>query len=288
MTIQRLLTALFLIPLVVCAVLYGSVSLVAVVIAAVMLLALREFFALGVQAGMTGHALWTSLCALLLLGAQYLETRQTSHQLAGGWTLLREPGWSGALLDLAVVLFVLGSTALSLAQDGPIGEIFPAISISSAGMLLIAAPLSYLVRLHGIERIGPWLLLFVLVLVWVGDSLAYFIGRQFGRTPMAPRVSPKKTWEGAAANLVGSLLVAPWFVRVTGIDITHLLAMAALGNVAGQLGDLTESAYKRAAGAKDSSSLLPGHGGVLDRIDSLVFAIPVVWYYFRMVVERRG
>jgi phosphatidate cytidylyltransferase len=287
-TIPRILTAAVLIPVVVCAVLYGNVSLVAVVIASVMLLALREFFALGVQAGMTGHALWTSLCALLLLGAQYLETRQTSHQLAGGWTLLREPGLSGALLDLAVVLFVVGAAGLSLLQEGSINTIFPAISISSAGMLLIAAPLSYLVRLHGIERIGPWLLLFVLVLVWVGDTLAYFVGRQFGRTPMAPRLSPKKTWEGAAANLAGSLMVAPAFVRVTGLDITHLLAMAALGNVAGQLGDLTESAYKRAAGAKDSSSLLPGHGGVLDRIDSLILAAPVVWYYFRMVVERRG
>jgi len=287
-TIQRILTALFLIPLVVWAVLHGNVSLVALVVAAVMLLALQEFFALGVQAGMTGHVRWTSLCALFLLGAQYLETRQTSHQLAGGWTLLREQGLSGDLLDLAVVLFILGSTALSIAQDGPIGDVFPAISISSAGMLLIAAPLSYLVRLHGIERIGPWLLLFVLVMVWVGDSLAFFVGRQFGRTPMASRVSPKKTWEGAAANLAGSLIVAPAFMGVTGLDITHLLAMAALGNVAGQLGDLTESAYKRAAGAKDSGSLLPGHGGVLDRIDSLIFAIPVVWYYFRIIVERRG
>jgi phosphatidate cytidylyltransferase len=287
-TFQRILTAAVLIPVVVGAVLYGNTSLVAILVALAAVLALLEFFALGKQAGMGGQALWTILCALLLIAAQYLETRQTSHALAGGFTLLRDAGTSEHLLELAVLLFVLGVSALSVVQEGPLSAIVPAMGISSAGLLFIAAPLSFVVRLHGIERVGPYLLLFVLLLVWVGDTLAYFVGRQFGRMLMAPRLSPKKTWEGAAANLAGSLLVAPAFVRATGLDLAHLLAMAALGNVAGQLGDLTKSAYKRAAGAKDSGTLLPGHGGMLDRIDSLIFAAPVVWYYFRIIVERRG
>jgi phosphatidate cytidylyltransferase len=133
-------------------------------------------------------------------------------------------------------------------------------------------------------RVGPKLLLFALVLVWAGDTAAYFVGRSIGRWKMAPNLSPNKTWEGAAANLLASLAVGVFFARWTGIGLRSLLPGAALANVAGQLGDLAESAYKRSAGAKDSGGLLPGHGGMLDRVDALVFAVPVVWYYFKLVL----
>jgi phosphatidate cytidylyltransferase len=154
--------------------------------------------------------------------------------------------------------------------------------------LFVALPFSFVVRLHATDSDGRKLLLFVLVLVWVGDTLAYFVGRGVGRLPMAPKLSPKKTWEGAAANLLGALLVAVVFARWMTVQPGHLLMMAALGNVAGQMGDLLESAYKRSAGVKDSGMLLPGHGGILDRIDALILAAPVVWYYFELVVGRRG
>ncbi len=103
---------------------------------------------------------------------------------------------------------------------------------------------------------------------------------------MAPQLGSKKTWEGAAANLVGSLGVALVFARWMSIEPRHLVVMAALGNISGQVGDLLESAYKRSAGVKDSGGLLPGHGGVLDRVDALILAAPVVWYYFVLVVGR--
>jgi phosphatidate cytidylyltransferase len=103
---------------------------------------------------------------------------------------------------------------------------------------------------------------------------------------MAPALSPKKTWEGAAANLCGSLLVAIFFARWMQVDTLSLLVIAGLANIAGQMGDLIESAYKRGAGVKDSSSLLPGHGGMLDRIDSLILAIPVVWIAFQWLALR--
>ena len=96
---------------------------------------------------------------------------------------------------------------------------------------------------------------------------------------MAPLLSPKKTWEGAAGNLIGALLVALLFSYWIQTDLTVMLIVAALANIAGQVGDLFESAYKRSAGVKDSGSILPGHGGMLDRIDSLIFAAPVVWCY---------
>ena len=101
---------------------------------------------------------------------------------------------------------------------------------------------------------------------------------------MAPQLSPKKTWEGAAANLLGSAIVAVALFRWLNIDAFQAVLMACLANGAGQAGDLLKSAYKRGAGVKDSGTLLPGHGGVLDRIDALILAAPVVWYYFRFVL----
>src|SRR5262249_37993583 len=148
---------------------------------------------------------------------------------------------------------------------------------------------------------GPLYLLFLMLLVWVGDVAAYYVGRAFGRHKLAPRVSPGKTWEGSAASVLCAVIVGLLlFHRINPIaaflSSVHLLssqkltscsspflaapiwfvvAFAAAVNVAAQVGDLVESALKRGAGVKDSGSLLPGHGGVLDRIDALLFALPV-------------
>ncbi len=103
---------------------------------------------------------------------------------------------------------------------------------------------------------------------------------------MAPALSPKKTWEGALGNLIGSLLVAVAFSYWLQIDIWMLIAVAVLANIAGQMGDLLESAYKRSANVKDSGGLLPGHGGMLDRIDSLILASPVVWAAYQWLATR--
>jgi phosphatidate cytidylyltransferase len=122
-----------------------------------------------------------------------------------------------------------------------------------------------------------------LVITWAGDTVAYFVGRALGKHPFAPHLSPKKTWEGAIASFAGSLLVGCAFSWWLTAPVPHLLAMAGVGNVAGQAGDLLESAYKRSAGVKDSGALLPGHGGILDRIDALILATPAVWYYWILV-----
>jgi phosphatidate cytidylyltransferase len=183
-------------------------------------------------------------------------------------------------LEDAFFLFLMGVAVLTLWTKRPMVEALPAAGISSGGLLLIAFPLTFAVRLEAIPREGPAILLFVLVITWVGDTAAYFVGRAVGKRKLAPVLSPKKTWEGTIASIFGALLVAVVFSRWLVVPLPHLLTMAALGNVAGQAGDLLESAYKRSAGVKDSGSLLPGHGGVLDRIDALILAIPVVWYYW--------
>jgi phosphatidate cytidylyltransferase len=217
---------------------------------------------------------------------QWLAGSEPAYQLAGGLSLHRQmsrfvtapEGVQGAF-----IIFLVGVTALTLWTRRPLVETLPAAGISSSAMLLVAFPLSFAIRLHGLGREGPWLLLFALAITWANDTVAYFVGRAIGKHRLAPGLSPKKTWEGSIAGFAASLLVGWLFSRWLTGPVPHLLIMAALGNVAGQAGDLLESAYKRSAGVKDSGGLLPGHGGVLDRIDALILAIPVVWYYWTSV-----
>ncbi len=121
--------------------------------------------------------------------------------------------------------------------------------------------------------------MFGLMVNWIGDTGAYYIGKNFGRRKLAPSISPGKTWEGAAASavtgVVFGLIYLPLAIKGTSLLMAGLLALAT--NVAGQVGDLAESAIKRGVGVKDSGSLLPGHGGFLDRVDSTMFALPVLY-----------
>jgi phosphatidate cytidylyltransferase len=190
-------------------------------------------------------------------------------------------------LEIVLVLFVLGAAIIALGSRRAPAEVFSSVSVSAAGLVVIVIPFSAVVRLNGVEFLGRQLLLFTLVVVWIGDSAAYFAGHAFGRLKMSPNLSPNKTWEGAGANLLGALLVAAVFAYWMKFPLAHMLAMAALGSVAGQVGDVFESAFKRSAGVKDSGTLLPGHGGVLDRIDALILAAPAVWYYFQWFILGR-
>ena len=286
MTWKRVATAAVLIPLVVGLVLFGTTNWVAVAVAAVTVLALQEFFALGDAIGHRAYRIWATVCAILIVYAQWVATLEASYQLVWGLSLHRQIGRFASSLGTTqdvFFLFLLGVTALTLWTKRPLVETLPAASISSSGLLLIALPLSFAVRLHGWNGAGPRLLLFALAITWAGDTVAYFVGRAVGKHPFAPHLSPKKTWEGAVASFAGSLLIGFALSGWLHAPVPHLLAMAGVGNVAGQAGDLLESAYKRSAGVKDSGALLPGHGGILDRIDALILAIPAVWYYWILV-----
>jgi phosphatidate cytidylyltransferase len=286
MTWKRVATAAVLIPFVVGLVLFGSTVWVALALALIVALAMLEYFSLGDAIGHRAYRIWTVTCGLLLVYAQWVVTLQASYPLGWGLTLhrliARFATGLGTTQDV-FFLFVLGVAGLTLWTKRPLVEALPAAGISSSALLLVAYPLSFAVRLHGWGKEGPRLLLFALVITWAGDTVAYFVGRAIGKHPFAPHLSPKKTWEGAAASFAGSLLVGLTFSRWLSVPLPHLLVMAGVGNVAGQAGDLLESAYKRSAGVKDSGALLPGHGGILDRIDALILAIPAVWYYWILV-----
>jgi phosphatidate cytidylyltransferase len=127
----------------------------------------------------------------------------------------------------------------------------------------------------------PQRVLLLLAIIWIGDTAAYYGGRALGRHLLAPKVSPKKTVEGAVAGLIGSVMAGTaggtWFLRE---PLTRLIWVSLVTAIAGQLGDLAESVLKRSAGVKDSSSVMPGHGGILDRLDSLFFAAPIFYWLF--------
>jgi phosphatidate cytidylyltransferase len=136
-----------------------------------------------------------------------------------------------------------------------------------------------------LREANPHWLMYGLLVNWAGDIGAYYIGKPFGRHKLAPRVSPNKSWEGSIASVVTSMLIAGAYLRyfIPTIPVAHVLALTTLTNAAGQLGDLAESAMKRGADVKDSGTILPGHGGFLDRVDSTLFALPVIYGYLLLV-----
>jgi phosphatidate cytidylyltransferase len=284
--LARILTACILIPLVVALVWWGPAWLLAVAAATVALLALLEFLHLGERVGLRAFRKWTLLCAAGLFYAQYSQGLTATYPFGHGVSIVDVHAVGAVSVEVVLLIFIFGAACIVLAMKRPLSESLPAISIGSAGLLFVVLPFSYLVRLDEMSQTGRALILFTLVLIWAGDTFAYFTGKAVGRFPLAPALSPKKTWEGAIANLVGSILVAVGFSYWLQIDLWMLVAIASFANVAGQMGDLLESAYKRAANVKDSGALLPGHGGMLDRIDSLILASPVVWAAYQWLASR--
>src|SRR2546426_9213501 len=287
MTWKRVATAVVLIPLAVSLVLWGSTAMVSIAVALVILLALFEYFALGEAIGHRAYRFWTATCALVLIYSQWRGRAEHGYAI-GLVALERRLGGGPPSLDAAFFLFVLGIATLTLFTKRPMVEGLPSAGISASGLILIAFPLSFAIPLHGAGAQGPALLLFAMVIIWVSDTAAYFVGRSIGKNALAPKLSPNKTWEGTVAGFLGSLVVALAFAPWVNVPLVHLLAMAAVGNVAGQVGDLLESAYKRSAGVKDSGSLRPGHGRVLDRVDALIPASPVVWHCWILIYSPRS
>jgi phosphatidate cytidylyltransferase len=252
---KRVITAAIGIPIVLVATIYAPGWLFALMVAFFAAAALDEFLSLGATRGLGRPGRW-----LLPVGAA------VTASFIGGLT------W--VLFSLAMSAILL----MSVASTGkPVEIVMGKLAAGLAGILYCCVLLGFLVL------IPREALLLLFSIVWVGDSAAYYGGRAFGRHLLAPTVSPKKTVEGAVAGLAGSvmagaivaaqLLGEPWF---WGALISGITA------IAGQVGDLAESAVKRSAGVKDSSSILPGHGGILDRLDSLFFAAPVFYYLLQV------
>lgn len=264
----RILTAAVLIPLVILLLFRAPFWAVTLATAVVAILACWEYLGLAEATG-AQTARWLVLIAVAALFA--INFFHPEMLMAG-------------FSALAFILLV------AIAFRSPLERVLVDASASVFGLLYIGLALVTIPLIWAQEH-GPSLLLLLFCVVWVGDSVALYVGRSLGRHKLAPRLSPGKTWEGSLGSIAGSLLVtvllillAEWMARhnLPGLSYEggwgHWLLLAVLLNVAAQVGDLVESALKRGAQVKDSGSLLPGHGGVLDRIDALLLAAPVLWY----------
>jgi phosphatidate cytidylyltransferase len=192
-------------------------------------------------------------------------------------------GASRILDPLVLPVLVLTGAAgvlLSAALWRPGPPSFEPAANTLLAVVYVGWLLGYAILLHHTSPRGDELILFVVGVTWAGDTAAYLVGSTLGRHPLAPVISPRKTLEGAAAQVVGSLVTAAalgaWLLPSCGAPVA-VLAGGLLG-VIGQLGDLVESVFKRSVGTKDTGAIIPGHGGVLDRIDSLLFNVPAFYY----------
>ena len=194
--------------------------------------------------------------------------------------------------DRTMAVFCLLSLALLVYCTfmRPVEQVMADATASVFCLVYIGLTLLSLPALHD-QPNGASLVTFLLCAVWAGDTVALYVGRAWGKRKLAPTLSPNKTWEGAIGSMAGSLMAAGILIGLAMLlqkrdlgtlsypdDIWYWLLMAVVVNVAAQLGDLAESALKRSVGVKDSGTLLPGHGGILDRIDALLLAAPALWY----------
>jgi phosphatidate cytidylyltransferase len=189
-------------------------------------------------------------------------------------TLALDPDRAQEMLVAFGTLLSVGIGSVVLLARTPVAETMESLGILGFGLPYFAVPIASIYRL---QHADPWLVFLLLAIVFLGDTAAFYVGRRFGHHKLAPTISPKKSWEGAAAGfLTGVLAAAVWGQWRLGRLEPGLLLLAAATAAAAQLGDLVESMIKRGAGVKDSGTVLPGHGGVLDRCDALLFAAPVL------------
>jgi phosphatidate cytidylyltransferase len=279
--VRRVGFAVVAIPLALGVVWYGGLPL-ALLLALAGALATRELFDLAERGQIRPARLLGVVSAAAVAPLTYatIASEDVRVIMASAWP------YAAGLWLLAVLLW-------GLAARGPGERPLEAVAVTVLAVAYTAGLPAFLlaIRHSGFERrswAGAWLVFFPLVVTWVVDTAAMFGGRAIGGPKLAPTVSPGKTRSGSVAGVVGGLVVAPLFAWLVfprvglGIPLWQLLAIAAVLGVIGQAGDLAESLFKREAGVKDSSHLIPGHGGVLDRLDSLYFVVPAAAAMYRM------
>lgn len=250
---KRVLTAAVGIPLLLALIFWASNRQLRWALAFVALLCLSEF---------------------LKLAEHYrVQPMRLAAYLSGAWVVAGEPA-PGAVFLLGVTLLLL---TLAMRGGRELSGSLTSVAATLLGIVYAAAPFRLAGDLHADS---PHWLCYTLLLNWIGDAAAYYVGRLWGTHALSPRISPGKTWEGAAGSFVAAVAAGALYLRrflPHGPRLVFAFAISALVNLTAQVGDLAESALKRGAGVKDSGTLLPGHGGVLDRLDGVLFSIPVVY-----------
>jgi phosphatidate cytidylyltransferase len=302
--VKRVLTAVILIPIVVLALFRAPLWLFTLLVLGVALLAAREY--LGIARATGYKPFEAAIYFFLLCGFGSLVNDSVTRA-------------DYSVLAIVVALMLISSPFAFLVCGlvrSPLSQALPDAAISFLVLPYVGMSLAFMVVMRGKDN-GALFLLYLMLLVWCGDIAAYYVGRAIGKYKLAPRISPGKTWEGAVASVLGAVIVGlllfhyinpianafrsahlmkpptEWGRPITGVPpafaIPPLWLVAVFSvcvNVAAQIGDLVESALKRGAGLKDSGTLLPGHGGVLDRIDALLFALPVGLLFYASAMSH--
>jgi len=265
---QRVLSAVVILPPLLLFLTYASQRLFLLLICLLMWMSLREYFRLLAykHASVSGASLVYAVAWALALTA-YLGGIQ----------------WMPLTLSLSIVVLTINV----MVTETPPAHPFPVLLHSLFGMLFIGWGLSHLVLLRGLET-GERYVLLLCVIIWAGDAMAMYVGKGLGRHQMAPSVSPGKTWEGAVGGVVSCLLVAVLGVHFLAphFSLRQSLMFGLIISCAAQASDLGESVLKRYVGVKDSGTLIPGHGGILDRIDSLFLAAPLAFYTLNFLMTQ--
>ncbi len=290
--IKRIATAVVLIPLVLLLVLKAPLYVLALVAGAIALLAIAEFLKLVVDYGVQ-PLVWATYVFVALFFGFVIVVSSNRTPLVETTAILY-----GLALAAALAPFVFLTVGM---QQADMASGYPAAAASTFAFVYIAIPMALLVAIRQQPAGAIWTI-YTLLAVWAGDIFAYFVGKSLGRHRMSPQISPNKTWEGAVASILASVIVGTlWFQHAPGISadllrvglidrrdgmfglqqpqLWPIMLLSVVVNIAAQVGDLVESLIKRGAGVKDSGTILPGHGGMLDRIDAMLFAVPVVWAY---------
>jgi phosphatidate cytidylyltransferase len=235
---------------------------------------------------LAGVAAWECVAILKHRGSRPLSWIPVAACLGIVGSFALQPVFFAALAVLAAAA-LLSPTLAMLFRESP-EAMLDATMTTLFPVLFVGLPFAFVVGLRAIPgETGPDLLLLAMLCVTLSDTGAYYVGSALGKHRMAPKISPKKSWEGVVGGVLGSSVGALighfWFFK--RLPLVHALVLGLLLCVAGILGDLGESMLKRTAGVKDSSTLLPGHGGVLDRVDSLLVAAPVLYYYWNVFLS---
>ncbi len=236
-------------------------------IAIIAALALYEFLVLG---RCKGYVVPVPLCiAVMLFIVAAFVLEPISVEMGVFMALLIIPGW-----------YVFSSASLE--------DALPSSAIAVLATLYVGMLGGSLIRLHNDFAAGWKLVLFLLMVVWLGDAGAYYVGKNFGRHKLSPRISPKKTIEGLAGGIAISMITATivHFTYFKELPLLHAMIAGILLSIAGVIGDLAESMWKRSAAVKDSGTLIPGHGGFLDRFDSIFFTAPILYSYWFLVLHE--
>jgi phosphatidate cytidylyltransferase len=276
-SVARILTAVVLLPILIVSILIDQLAIVfCVLAAAAIVLGEIEFWLVARKKQVRADATAGLLSGLALLTIFYFTSPGKLPDLL--------------MIQLVLLLLTVGTLTAAMVRGVPYDRMILSASVTVLSVMYVALLGGHLiaVRVGFQPALSRHLLSFFFLVIMGSDAAAYYGGRTFGRHKLAPNISPGKTWEGAVAGMLASLLLAAashyWFFL--NLPIKFALPLAAVMNVMGVLGDLTESALKRSAGMKDTAQFLPGHGGILDRIDSLLFNAPVIYYFAWVYFSR--